>query len=152
MTIRRVTMVEGLGYTIENWPTAAAPFGWALVDQFYTPDEVVGQFMDAISLVEFVDSAYARQVASGLTTAITAPVDVELPGYFQFMCDDPDFGVMTDGNSAAGLILFGDTGVDATSPIIAVYPVTYTADGSSSLFTVSANGAVLVSTVCPSGF
>lgn len=150
--MRRLVYAQGLFYVIENWPTASAPFGWALVDQFYVPNEVTLQYMDSVAGFEFVDAAYVRQVAANLTTTVVAPGTVGNPGYVEFGCDDPDFGVMSDGNSAAGLVLFGDSGLDSTSPIIAVYPVGYTATGGSSVFFIADVGAVVVTTVCPSQF
>ena len=147
MTIRQITYASGFEPVY-----SASPLGWAMVQDPYTPNEVTDLFMDSVAPDEFTGVGYARVVAAGATVSVVTPVTTGGPGFVQWVYDNPDFGVMSGGAVATGVVLFGDTGVDASSPIVAVYPVAYTADGTTdALFTLNSSGAVVVATVCPSG-
>lgn len=147
MTTRRVTYITGFPAI-----TFADPLGWALVDEFFPNDEANDFFMDAVAGFEFVDASYVRQVATGFANVVTPPAAEGGAGFLGLVWDDPDFGVMSDGNTASGLVLFVDMGLDSVSPILAVYPCSYTADSGPSVFFVSPSGAVVISTVCPAEF
>lgn len=159
MTTRRVTFVVGLEAVTLLWPYGPPwPFGvpgftWALADTDYVPDEVSGQYMDAVAPYEIVDGSYARVLVSGVSFSPVPPASIGDPGFLEYLCDDPDFGVMSDGAVAGALVLFYDVGgADSANPIVAVYPVSYTADGSDAIFYVAPLGALVVSTVCPAEF
>ena len=67
----------------------------------------------------------------------------------RYHCDPPEFGVLDSGEIAESLVLFVDTGSDASSALIASYPIAYLADGVNPAdFTESANGALTAATYC----
>lgn len=150
MTSRRITYVDGLLAVTTDWLTGT--FKWALVETGWIPDETADLYVDDISGFEFTDGSYARQTMTAPAVTVQNPAATGDPGYIQYGCADPDFGIMSDGDIATSLVLYFEVTTDADSPIVAVYPVGYTADGTAAVFTVSANGAVTASTVCPAGF
>lgn len=149
MTARRVTYADGLYSVTTGWFTDI--FKFALVVASWVPDETVSLYMDDITGFEFTDTTYSRQTMANPTIDIDLPADIGDPGHIRYGCDNPDFGVMSEGAIAASLVLYEEVTDDADSPIVTVYPVGYTADGGSGMFAVNPLGAVVISTVCAIG-
>lgn len=149
MTARRITYADGLLSVTADW--FVGTFKFMLVASGWTPDETIGIYVDDITGFEFSDTSYTRQTMVNPTVDVDLPADVGDPGFIRYGCDDPDFGVMSDSGVASSLVLYEEVTNDADSPIVAVYPVGYTADGGSGLFAVNPLGAVVISTACSAG-
>lgn len=147
---RRITFVDGLANVITDWTTGT--FEFAMVTDGWNPNESVDFFADSFAGSEFVDTGYARQSMTGPTVTIVPPVAAGEPGFIQYFCDNPDFGSLSDGDIAVTLVLIFFVTTDADSPIVATYPIGYTADGTDAEFFISPAGAVTLSTVCPAEF
>jgi len=93
-------------------------------------------FVSDISANEISAVGYARQTL--VSKAVTED-DTNDAAYWD--AADPVFGPLASGQTIEYLALYRDTGVDATSPLIACWQLVATAtDGGTFTFTVSASG------------
>jgi hypothetical protein len=148
----RLTFPNGILSIATDWTSAA--YGYMLLNSAATnPDPSVDIYIADIVAGEATAGAYARQVVTTPIVTVALPASVDAAGYVKFGCDPPDFGILTGGEQEAWLILFRDTGVDATSEIVAANIIFYEADSvSDCLIGLSSQGAVALSTICPDGF
>lgn len=134
-----------------TWSTGT--FSWALAvpsanPVIYTDGPDLATFF--VLAPEFTDTAYARQ---SLTTPATSFTNTSSLQEVEFGCDAPNFGIMSDSGTAGWLVLFNDTGTDATSNVIQVYPISYFADGvTTCLITLAGGFAFVLPMTCPSNF
>lgn len=148
---RRIVFPTGYDNVLFRWVTG--DFRFALMKDTWTQDESSQVFMADIVANEMTGGGYGRVVATTKSKAITLPATAGAVGTIGYLCDPPDFGAISGGEIATSLVLFEHITSDADSPLVAAYPCSYVANGSTdALFGLSAVGAVVASTVCPDGF
>lgn len=147
MTARRITFPTGFYDAIRFWTTGT--FEWALLTSAWIQDETTQVFMSSISAAEFTDLSYSRVALTTPTVEIILPTGVEGPGFVALKSDPPEFGILSGGEIAESAVLIRVVTNDADSPIVAAYPVTYTANSiNPANFLVASTGTVAASTVC----
>lgn len=147
----RVPFPTGIAEVHAGWSIDS--FAWGLWLADWVPDESVEVFVADIAGTEMADGSYTRQPAT------TKTVDVDLPaapgdvGYVKYLCDDVDFGVLSDATAATWLVLIAVGSDDSDSAIVAALAVNYVADGAeSAAFTMPPTGAHAVATTCTGVF
>lgn len=137
----------GVEKVYSGWTTLN--FGWALLGPTWIPSPYIEAMMSDIAGYELTDASYSRQA---MTLPTVSPVVYPDLG-IMYDCADPAFGVIVGGEVAASLVLYRDSGADASSEIVAALPCAYVADGTiPATFVLSATGAVSAAMNCPSGF
>lgn len=145
---------NGLDAALVNW-LAAPTFEWALLKASYVPAPNSHVYMSSIVTGnELTDASYARQAVSNEAKTIVLPSSPNgTGGAIRLECDDPAFGVISGGEVAAWLVLYQLVTNDADSPVVAVMPCGYTADGvTPATFILPASGAASIGFACPTGF
>lgn len=141
------TGVDGL---LDAWTSGT--FRFMLLTSTWTPDPTVEVYVADVVADEYAATGYSRVTAGTKTRSVTLPVLITGPGYVAFGCANPDFGVLSGGTVAAWVALYQFVSADADSPLVAAWPISYTADGiTAATIGLSTNGVYRVSTVC-SGF
>ena len=144
---RRILFPTGYATALAEWDTAT--FGWALFTDSWVQSEPTEVYLSSIVAYELTDASYSRVTLTGPFTDVVLPLYNETAGYVRYHCDPPQFGILVGGEIAASLVLFVDTGSDATSAIVASFPCNYEANGVNPAdFTESAAGVLTVGTVC----
>lgn len=144
---RRINFPTGYQVAIADW--VAEDFAFALMTDAWTQDETTEVFMADINANETTAPEYARSSVTTKSMTIVLPTFVDGPGYIQLHGDDPTFGTLSGGDIITSLVLFQDTGSDATSLLVSSFPCYYEANDLYDIaFVVSSQGQVVASTKC----
>lgn len=137
MTILWATGVQQVG---SNWMSGTYTF--ALLTSVAAPDKTSMLYMAALATNESAALGYTR-----LTVASPGVTTDNIAGTVTFTCTNPDFGTIGSSGSPetiGWLVLFHDTGSDAASLIVAAYPISYVADGSTDAAVTMPSGAIFL--------
>lgn len=108
---------------------------WMLLKSTYAFDRDHVYVSDLVSH-EITSVGYARQVLTAPALTLNPTNDAS---YLD--CDNPVFGPLTAGQTVGFVVIFRDTGSDASSPLLMCWQVVnYPTDGSEYEFPVSASG------------
>lgn len=100
---------------------AVGTCGWLLTTSAYVPDPDAHVYVTDVT-DEVTDGSYARVALTG--GAFTAGT-----GDAVYSADDPVFPTIAGGDTLGWAVLFVDTGVDATSTLLAAYSLAYVTSG-----------------------
>jgi hypothetical protein len=110
-----------------------------VVDNTYTFDRT-DEFVSDIT-GEVSGSGYSRLSLAGKTLSLNASTNTVV-----FDCDDLTMNVVSTSNAFSGAVIYGNTGVDSTSPLIGFFDMPETStNGSDVTLTVAAAGLFQVS-------
>lgn len=129
-------------------------FEWALWTAAAVARPDIHVYLDELGPGELATASYSRVPMTTPTRPITIPTAPDgTGGSIAFFCDGPDFGVLSDGEVATWLVLYNLVTTDADSPLVAMMPCGYVANGvDQALFVLPGSGAIAMGFACPWGF
>lgn len=137
----------GVDQLCESWTVDT--FRFMMLTSSWAPDPTIETYVSDIVANEYAATGYSRVTAGTKTRSVTLPTSINGPGYVTFDCADPAFGVLSGGTVAAWLVLYQFVTGDADSPLVAGWPIDYTADAvTAATIPLSGNGAYRLATVC----
>lgn len=147
----RIQFPTGIREVGLNWETET--FRFMLMADTFIPDPSTMVFVDDADpgTNEIVATGYARQDATGQSIQVTLPASPTSKGLVGYLADNPEFGILDGGAVAVYLVLYEFVTDDTDSILVAAYPGRYEANGAdAATYVLSVEGAVVISTLCPS--
>lgn len=139
-----------LGYQTATAFWLAFPFGWALMQNTWSPDNSTEEDMADIVAHEATATEYTRLAVGSKSLSVFPPDAPGGQGRISFGSSSPNFGSLSGGEIINWLVLYhNDGGVDADSRIVFAAPCLYLASGLyEAYFSLSSQGTLLISTTC----